>query len=101
MFEKKLVEKNVEVTVTEKRIVAMYIHEGSEYTKEDLRQRLNGQLVNKGDSTMAVLASRYRCKTAWKKMYNYTDSKFYKELYDDLDKVIKLIQSLDNDVDKD
>ena len=101
MFEKKLVEKDVEVTVTEKRLVAMYIYEGSEYTKEDLRQRLNGQLTYKGDNTMAVLASRFRCKTAWNKMYHHTTRSFYEKLYNVLDKQMKLIQSLDNDVDKD
>ena len=97
MFEKKLVEKNVEVTVTEKRIVAMYIHNGMEYTKEDLTFHLMGVMTDSADNEIEEFARENRCKTSWNKMYEHTNRGFYEKLYNVLDKQMKLIQSLDDE----
>tara|TARA_R110000744_G_scaffold264869_1_gene379077 strand:- start:1063 stop:1368 length:306 start_codon:yes stop_codon:yes gene_type:complete len=46
MIEKKLVEKDVEVTVTEKRIVEIYTFEDEEYTKTDLKDKLEREGIS-------------------------------------------------------
>ena len=49
MIEKKLVEKDVEVTVTEKRLVEMFTYEGDEYTKDDLLDHLMYEIMSDCD----------------------------------------------------
>jgi hypothetical protein len=101
MIEKKLVEKDVEVTVVEKRLVEMYNYNNEEYTKDGLVCKLKGEMLSIGDSICGQWSKKHRCNTGWQKMYQKTDRDFFVNLYKALEKKMKLIESLDNDVDKD
>ena len=52
---KKLVEKDVEVTVVEKRVITMYEYQGEEYTKYDLLRRLRHQISSTGDRALSYI----------------------------------------------
>jgi hypothetical protein len=101
MIEKKLVERDVEVTVVEKRIVEMYNYDNQEYTKDALRKKLTGEVMTIGDRFCGGWSYSNRCRTGWDKMYKKTNSDFFIRLYKALDEKIKLIESLDNYIDKD
>ena len=101
MIEKKLVEKDVEVTVVEKRLVEMYTYNDEEYTKDALRDHLKSSLREIGDQTCDRWSRDQCCLTGWRKMYQKTDSHFFISLYKALEEKMELIKSLDNDVDKD
>jgi len=100
MIEKKLVEKEVEVTVVEKRLVEIYTYNDKEFTKDSLRDHLESSLRDIGDRTCEGWARDECCLTGWRKMYQKTDSHFFISLYKALEEKMELIKSLDNDVDK-
>ena len=101
MIEKKLVEKDVEVIVVEKRVVEMYSYNNGEYTKDGLINQLKSEIVSVGDRTCSRWAKKNRCLTGWDKMYQKTDRDFFISLYKALEEKMELIKSLDNDIDKD
>ena len=101
MIEKKLVEKDVEVTIVEKRLVEMFTYEGREYTKDDLLDRLTYQSMSDCDTILRDLSRSHRCLTHWRHIERMMTRNVYKRLYKILDEKMKLIESLDNDVDKD
>lgn len=101
MIEKKLVERDVEVTVVEKRIVEMYNYDNQEYTKDALHKKLTSEVLTIGDRFCGCWSYDNRCRTGWAKIYKKTNSDFFIRLYKALDEKIKLIESLDNYVDKD
>ena len=102
MIEKKLVEKDVEVTVTEKRLVELFEYEGKEYTRNDLEKRLMNQAVWSCNAAMEKRARDARVVCKWHDVRSYVmGAGAYRELYKILDEKMKLIESLDNDVDKD
>ena len=101
MIEKKLVEKDVEVTVTEKRIVELFTYKGREYTKDDLEQQLLREAMYACDDKIEEHARSNRCFTHWRSVRNIMSTYVYSQLYKILDEKMKLVESLDNDVDKD
>tara|TARA_R100001163_G_scaffold25119_1_gene20671 strand:- start:214 stop:522 length:309 start_codon:yes stop_codon:yes gene_type:complete len=102
MIEKKLVEKDVEVTVTEKRLVELFEYEGKEYTRNDLEKRLMDQARWRCNEAIEKRARNSRVVCKWHDVRSYVmGDSTYRELYKILDEKMKLIESLDNDVDKD
>ena len=87
MIEKKLVEKEVEVTVTEKRVVELFTYEGVEYTKDDLAERLMCEAMNDCDEHLS--------KTHWRTHPLPKD--IYRQLYKILHAKMILIESLDDE----
>ena len=101
MIEKKLVEKDVEVTVTEKRVVELFTYKGRKYTRNDLKQKLLEEAMYACDDRIEEYARSGRCYTHWQCVKNIMCTHTYSQLYKILDEKMKLIESLDNDVDKD
>ncbi len=101
MIEKKLVEKDVEVTVTEKRLVEMFTYEGDEYTKDDLLDHLMYEIMSDCDERLSDISRSYRCLTHWRHVQGMMTKNVYRQLYNIIHAKMKLIKSLDNDVDKD
>jgi homoaconitase/3-isopropylmalate dehydratase large subunit len=102
MIKKKLVEKDVEVTVVEKRVIELFEYEGKEYTRNNLENRLMNQATWSCNNAIEKAARDARVVCKWhdvreKLFWNGT----YRALYKILDEKMKLIESLDNDVDKD
>jgi hypothetical protein len=100
MIEKKLVEKEVEVTTVEKRIVEMFTYEDREYTKDDLIDRLMHQAMLDCDYMLNEHSRANRCLTHWRHVETIFSTGVYKQLYKLIHEKMKLIESLDNDVDK-
>ena len=101
MIEKKLVEKDVEVTTVEKRIVEVFTYEDREYTKDDLLDHLMWQAMSDCDKRMREISRSHRCLTHWRHVQGIMTKNVYRQLYNIIHAKMKLIKSLDNDVDKD
>ena len=102
MIEKKLVEKDVEVTVVEKRLVELFEYDGKEYTRNDLEKKLMNQARWRCNDAIEKKARDARVVCKWHDVRSYVmGESMYRELYKILDEKMKLIESLDNDVDKD
>jgi hypothetical protein len=99
MIKKKLVEKDVEVTVTEKRIVELFTYKNGDYTRDDLKGILLEEAMYACDDKIEKRARSHRCVTHWQSLSHIMSSDTYSQLYKILDEKMKLIESLDNDVD--
>ena len=101
MIEKKLVEKDIEVTVVEKRIVELFTYEGIEYTRNDLEKKLMNQAIWSCNNAIEKRARAAKVVCKWHDVRSYVMAIIpYRELYKILDEKMKLIESLDNDFDK-
>ena len=101
MIEKKLVEKDIEVTVVEKHIVELFTYEGIEYTRNDLEKKLMNQAIWSCNNAIEKRARAAKVVGKWYDVRSYVMGHgAYRELYKILDEKMKLIESLDNDVDK-
>ena len=92
MIEKKLVEKEVEVTTVEKRVIEVYTFEGSEYTS---KQDLSNALQNKGCRLLRDVMDSCRTRnrlaygTHAKTVQRYTDCS---DVQVNLDKLKKIVE---------
>ena len=101
MFTKKLVEKDVEVRVVQKRIVTMYDYEGEEYTLDDLDEKLHHSVLCAGDAVWEDLAKQNCFLTVWRqKVYPRTSWTFYKKLYEELTPHIEMLEKLDKEIER-
>ena len=104
MIEKKLVEKEVEVTVVkkEKRIVEMFTYGDCEYTKEALKDEFNNQIYWAVRRVLDKRARSQRVLGRWDNLkYDLVTHNVVKEMGEEIYEILQLIKSLDNDVDKD
>ena len=104
MIEKKLVEKEVEVTVVkkEKRIVEMFTYGDWEYTKEALKDEFNNQIYWAVRRVLDKRARSQRVLGRWDNLkYDLVTHNVVKEMGEEIYEILQLIKSLDNDVDKD
>ena len=102
MIEKKLVEKDVEVTVTEKRIVEMFTYGDCEYTKEALKDEFNNQIYWAVRRVLDKRARSQRVLGRWDNLkYHLVTHNVVKEIGEEIYEILQLIESLDNNVDKD
>jgi hypothetical protein len=101
MFEKKLVEKDVKVTVTEKRIVEMFTYGTCEYTKEGLKDEFNNQIYWGIRRVLDRWARSQRILGKWDSIkYDIITHNVVREIGEEIYEILKIIESLDNDVDK-
>jgi len=98
-FKKKLVEKDVEVTVVEKRVVTMYEYEGKEYTKDDLRRHLNDKILNTGDNKLREMkiSKGIASGGAVHTLLRYTRACDWIDFYKSLEECIKLYEELNEE----
>ena len=98
-LKKKLVEKDVEVTVVEKRVITMYEYEGEEYTQTDLLRRLQNQILSIGDSTLRNIRNKrgLAYSTSVSCLLGRTKSCDRVDMYDKLKKVVELYEELQDE----
>ena len=101
MFTRKLVEKNGEVRVVQKRVITMYDYEDEEYTLDELDEKLHNALRQAGDAQMRELAIQNSFLTVWRqKIYPKTPWSYYKKLYEALTPHIEALEKLDEEIER-
>ena len=101
MFTRKLVEKNVEVKVVQKRVITMYDYEDGEYTLDELDEKLHHSVLCAGDAVWEDLATRNCFLTVWRqKVYPRTSWTFYKKLYEALTPQMEMLEKLDEEIER-
>ena len=91
---KKLVEREVEVTKTELKMVPVYLDKetGREYSEQGLKVKILHQILSDGDSALNDIASNHCCKTAAKTLLNRTDGQDYLQIYKAIEPHIALLK---------
>ena len=96
---KKLVEKDVAVTVVEKRVITMYEYEGEEYTKHDLLRRLERQITLIGDRALSHVreCNGLAYSTSVSCLLKHSNWKNWIDMSNRLKEVVELYEELQNE----
>ena len=97
MLKTKLVEKEVEVTVTELQQVTEYEYDGESFEKYPLQKHIERLIYQAGDDALKTIGTHKGCLTAVRKIIGKMGHWQYIQIYEAVKKYVEVLEELDQD----